>query len=551
MNPAQSFPTESPTPLDCQPSSRAKSFASWLPLAAIITLAVAARAWLHFTTPYVPGVNGAYYLVQSRALLEHGVLGIPDMPLTFHLHAALASLLAWMGGLAQADAIMWAVKLCDSVLPPLAAWPVFVLVQRWASQRGQGNAVPLTAAVLACLSSPLIGMLGDFQKNSLALVWLATLATTLRGWLDAPTRLRGVGVLVSLLLLGLTHIGVLGAAVLLVSAVMLIFLALRGGSVNWRHLLPWMEAGVGLLGLAAVVVLWRFDPARIHRLITALTNPAKFSTDGMQMPMMPGGGMGVLRWLPSAAFAMAVLPSLLIAWRRRNSLPAADAALVAGGALTVLALTGPWFSMDKSMRFNLIAMLPAIIVVAFALLHITTAWRRRTVLGLALCLGLSGTISLLPRGGHAILSDAAMHELQSLPQYISQPAQTLVCAQHGAEWWSAWFLHTRISQPTALRPADWQRYSEVFFLEVKSGMQMPMFAGGGHPPGLGPPGFGPPGSGKPGGMPPLPGMGPHPMMSAKIPPDAQVLHDGECLKLARILTPLQDILSRIPRSIAP
>ena len=368
----------------------------------------------------------------------------------------------------------------------------------------------------------------------------------LHGWLDAPTRWRGAGVLVCLLLLGLTHIGVLGAAVVLVSAVMLVFLALHGGSVNWRHLLPWMAAGVGLLSLAAVVVLWRFDPARIHRLITALTNPAKFSSDGMQMPMMPGGGMGALRWLPSAAFSLATVPSLIIAWRRRNSLPAADAALVAGGALTVLALTGPWFTMDKSMRFNLIAMLPAITVAAFALVNITTVWRRWTVLGLALCLSLSGTISLLPRGGHAILSDAAMRELKSLPQYISQPAHTLVCAQHGAEWWSAWFLRTRISQPTALRPADWQRYSEVLFLEVKSGMQMPMFAGGGRPPG-----FGPPGGGRPGAMPPPPGMGPNPMMSARIPPDAQVLHDGECLKLARILTPPQDILSRMPQSITP
>ncbi len=528
------MPTCLHSPLRC---GAAHSSARWLPIVLIIALAVTARAWLHFTTPYVPGINGGYYLVQARSLIEHGVLGIPDMPLTFYLHAALASLLAKVGGVAQADAIVWAVKFCDSALPPLAAWPVFVLVRRWAVRRGLGDGVPLAAAALACLASPLIGMVGDIQKNSLALVWLAALAMTLHGWMDAPTRRRGAGVLVCLLLLGFTHIGVLGAAVVMLSAVMLMFVARHGVSVNWRQLLPWMAAGAGVLGIAAVLVLWKFDPSRIHRLITALTNPAKFASDSVWIPMMPRGVMIAMRLVPSAGFALTVIPSLIIVWRRRRSLPAADAALVAGLALTVLALTGPWFSMDKMIRFSLIAMLPAIIVAAFAILNITTAWRRLAVLGVVLCAGIGSNAPALKRGGRAILSDAAMSELQSLSQQIKQPEHTLVCAQHGPEWWGAWFLRTRISQPGALRPDDWQRYGEVFFLEVKSGLQMPQ--------------FGPPGAGKPGAMPPMPGMGVNPFMSAQIPPDAPVLHDGACLKFARVLTPPPDVSLRNPKSTTP
>ncbi len=503
----------------------------------IIALAVVARAWLNFTTPYVPGINGGYYLVQARSLIEHGTLGIPDMPLTFYLHAALASLLSHVGSMAQTDAIVWAVKLGDSALPPLVAWPVFVLVRRWAARRGMGDGVPLAAAALVCLASPLLGMVGDSQKNSLALVWLAALAVTLHGWLDKQTLMRGVGVLVCLLLLSLTHIGVLGASVVMLTAVMLVFIALHGVSANWRHLLPWIAAGVALLCLAAALVLWKFDPMRIHRLITALTNPAKFASDGIQIPMMQGVGMNVLRWLPSAMFALTVIPSLIIVWRQRRSLPAADTALVAGVALTVLALTGPWFRMDKMIRFSLIAMQPAVIVAAFAFLNITTAWRRWTLLGVVLCVGMGSNASSLRRGGRAILSEAAMSELKSLSQHIKQPEHTLVCAQHGPEWWSAWFLRTRISQPTALRPDDWQRYGEVFFLEVKSGLQMPQ--------------FGPPGAGKPRAMPPMLSVGTNPFTSAQIPPDAQVLHDGECFKFARIISPPQNISSITPKTITP
>ena len=98
-------------------------------------------------------------------------------------------------------------------------------------------------------------------------------------------------------------------------------------------------------------------------------------------------------------------------------------------------------------------------------------------------------------------------------------------------------VRTRISQVTALRPDDWQRYREVFFLEVKSGLQMPR--------------IGPPGAGKPGAVPPMLSNGINPFVSAKIPPDAQVLHDGACLKFARILTPPPDILALTPPTITP
>jgi hypothetical protein len=507
-----------------------------LPVLGIIMVAVAARAWLLFGTDYVPGVNGAYYLVQARSLMERGVLGIPDMPLTFHLHAALAWLLVKVDGMGQADAILWAVKLCDAVLPPVVAWPVFVVVRRWAKARDQGDGVPLAAAALACFAWPWLRMVGDLQKNSLAMVWLALLAMALHRWLGAPTPMRGMVVLTSLLLLGLTHIGVLGATLVMLVLVMGVFLG-RRDSVSWRRVLPWLMAGLLLLVLAGALVLWKYDPARIHRLITALTHPAEFSDDGLQGPKPPHGGMIPLRWLPYLGFAAAVLPGLAVVWHRRNPLPAADVALVTGAALTVLVITGPWFGMDKAMRFYLIALLPAIMVGAFGVLQIPSPWLRRCLTGSVLLIGIGSTLTTLRRGGSAILSDAALVELRSLAKHVAQPERTLISAQHGVEWWTAWLLHTRVAQASALQPDDWQRYDSVCFLEIKSGLQMPFTPGGGGPPGAGPRGFGPPGASLPDAMPPQPAAGVNPMKSAAIPADAEVLHDSVCLKFARIAKP--------------
>ncbi len=90
-----------------------------LRLLILIAIAIAARAWLLFSTPYVPVINGAYYLLQARSLLEKGAFGVPDLPLTFMMHAALAKLLGAM--MEQNAAIVLAVKLAEATLPALAA----------------------------------------------------------------------------------------------------------------------------------------------------------------------------------------------------------------------------------------------------------------------------------------------------------------------------------------------------------------------------------------------------------------------------------------------
>jgi hypothetical protein len=151
--------------------------AAWL-VFAIVALGVALRAWLQFRTPLVPGINGAYYLVQARAMAERGTLAVPDLPLTFVVQAALARVVEWAGGLTLEQAVLFAVKVSDSLLPPLVALPVAWMGWRW-TRREDGAVSPaiwLAPALLVACGAQALQMTGDFQKNSLALVWLAALA---------------------------------------------------------------------------------------------------------------------------------------------------------------------------------------------------------------------------------------------------------------------------------------------------------------------------------------------------------------------------------------
>lgn len=510
------------------------------PLVWIMLAAVMGRSWLLFSTPFMPGVNGAYYLVQARTLLERGTLAISDMPLTFYLHAALSWLLAKVSGKTLMDTILVAVKICDAVLPPSVAWPVFALVRRWAKARGQGDAIPLVAAALISLSSPWFMIVGDLQKNSLAMVWLALLATTLHGWLQKPTAGRGVALLTVLLPLGLTHVGVLGAGLVLMVTVLMVFILHQGRLLRLRLILPWLAAGVALLLVTAALVSWKFDPSRIQRLFTALTNPMQFSSDGRHRLDQPNSLLSLDTWLPFFVFTAVVIPALIIAVRRRKELDASDFAIIVGGVLTVLMMTGPWFNQDKLMRFYLIAMLPAILVGSFSLLYIARRRVRQMVLGLVLLIGVGSSTRILFAGGRPVLATAAMVELQSLKGYIQNQGQTLIVTEHGVEWWSAWFLHTYIAQPEALRIEDWQNYETILFLEVKPGqVRLP----------AGPAPLGVHGAGSDDFRTPRTEKGQHPNKPRLITPHATLLHDGGTLRLARVVTAPNFVVADDVRSL--
>ena len=197
-------------------------------------------------------------------------------------------------------------------------------------------------------------------------------------------------------------------------------------------------------------------------------------------------------------------------------------------------MTGPWVQGDKVPRFYLIAIAPAVMAAAFALIHFK---HRRLRAGLAI-LGAACMIGpaffVICDGGRPIISEAGLRELRSLAPLIAAPNKTLVVARHGIEWWTAWALHTHIAQVPALRSADWRNFEAVYFLRSKIDSR-PM-------PGRGPGAFsfwnllsgGP----TPGGPPP--GGPPHnvnPMEDPEIPQDAGTVHDGDQFLFSRVSAP--------------
>jgi len=543
----------------------------WLLASTIVFIGAMLRALLLYSTTLVPGINGAYYLVQARSLIERGKLGIPDLPLTFTVQALLAKIVQWISGASLETSIVFAVKCADTILPPLVAIPVFALVRQWSRRSGAGNWVPACAALAAAAGAPALMMVGDFQKNSLALLWLAALLWSLHQWLELPSFKRALPPVLFLGLIGITHIGVFGWALALTVPVLALALW-RSTPETRRAILPWLFVGSGACALAAGLVLWKFDPARIARLANAVTHPVSYLQQS-QRPGMPSnnnprfgspantpndfrpqfanapgnfqrsgfsnrfsprpGGLLNWNWLPGAALMAASLGALAAVWFQRKTLPVSSLAVIGACGLVLFVLCGPWVTGDKVMRFRLIAVGPALLCASFALLQLNPAKMRNALAAVMMLALVVPGILHASQGGRPVITTQAADELRSMSSTISAPEKTLIVARHGLEWWTAWYLHTHIAHENVVTAADWKNFDNVYFRTKKAGMQMP----GGPVPGMpgqtdrrirqdAPPRF------ARAGFPPRGFGGPGPMGEPMIPDDADITHDGEFFTLA-------------------
>ena len=521
----------------------------WL-IALVILLASILRGSLLFGTALMPGMNGAYYLVQARAVLTHGTLGLPDLPLIFYVQASLARVVSWVSGWDLDSCILFSVKLTDSILPALVALPVALLVRRWAKSAATPAWIAPVAAAAVTLSAPILDMVGNFEKNSLGLLWLCLLLLFIHLWLTRPTLPNAAGVLCFWGLAALTHIGVFGASVMFGGLAIAFYLVMRRGE-GWRVLWPLLAATLAVGAIAAGVVLWKFDAGRVQKLTAALLHPADYLVGSNMGPGGPGGGPPggmpgfpgghtpaffiVMQAGPSLAFAVVSIAALLTCWRKRTGLSPADLCVACACAVGVLVLTGPWVHGDKAPRFFLIAIAPAVMAAAFALIHCKHRRLRAglAILGAACMIGPS--FFVVCDGGRPAISEDGLRELRSLAPLIANPNKTLVVARHGMEWWASWALHTHIAQAPALRSADWQTFEAVYFLRSKNDNR-PMPGGG-------------PGAFSLlrmlGGGPPPPGGPPHggpahtmnPMDDPEIPRDAETVHDGIQFIFSRVSAP--------------
>ena len=312
------------------------TLAAW---AAVIGLG-AWTAWQRWQvmsgSPYPIGIDGYYYPIQLRSLLERGHLAYPASPLAFWLMLPLAAL---------TDPITGA-KLGAVLGGALVVVPAFLVGRRLG-----GRAGGLAAAVAAATTGGSFYLSFEFVKNgvgltiALAAVWLALRAC------ERPNRGRIAALVIAIVATALTHKLATGVVAVLITPALI-------GAIRRRAAGRGLAlAGAGLIVVAIVLGVAmpnRFLGAReVDLARRAVTSDPDFTLPALVIdrgPDLPPRVLTLGEQTPIAALlTFALVLALIAAWRlprlRPSPPPAPEADAIVHAAIALIALTAlPWLA---------------------------------------------------------------------------------------------------------------------------------------------------------------------------------------------------------------
>jgi hypothetical protein len=416
-----------------------------LAVAALTAWAFWIRARFLFATPYPVGIDGYYYAVQLRDLIEQGRLHYPSAPLAFWLMAPAA----WL-----ADPIT-AAKLGAAAGTALGVVPAYLLARRLCGER-----VPaLLGAALVATSAGSFYLSTEFVKQglgtSVALAFVAAVPPLAGG----SSRSHAARWALAALLLVATFLAHKTSFVLalLVAAPLLVRYVVRGGAPA----IGGAAAGVAL-AVAAIVVLGFIQPQRFlaaHDL--ALVGRTLRPTWSLAPIRGLALGHEVLRAGLVACALLALQAGLRLVRRDRPPAPLPELAW-SFVALALALLLPVWAVGDDqglTLRVRVLAFVAlgplAALLVVRALAFLAPALRAWVAAGAA-----AGLLLALPArpGEGAVLTDGSLVQAVRALDGAVPEAATVVVPERHLVFMAAWYARVaaRLKPGPAADPSGYR-----------------------------------------------------------------------------------------------
>ena len=415
----------------------------------IFLLAAALRGSLLFRQELIPGVNGGYYPLQVRSLLENGRLGFDDMPLYFWFNAFWVKVLAVFSGTPAESWIIPVVKTVDSLFLPLLLIPLYFIGRELRPPDKPGLFRDAAVAVFAAASPWPLMFTGDLQKNAFAIPFFFAFLLFGLKYLRHPSRRWMLAGLISLGLAGLSHFGVFVVAALTLG-LGLFFYAPR------RALLP-----VAALAVLSTGVVALFDPSRAWRLLMVAAE--LFRGPALLSPLGPPELLGYL-------FSWLLLGLGGYVWyKHKAKLDAVERVALPALLALIFFLSFPLIDADYARRFMLMLFVPQAVLCLFLFRLLSPRLGNALAVTLLLvCLSFSPGVI---RFKEPVITQAAFEELESLKTQLQLDENTLVIARHGLEWWAGWALHCKTGNEKGVDEETAGKYRQVLFLHQKKGKE--------------------------------------------------------------------------------
>jgi hypothetical protein len=458
----------------------------WPIILGLYLLATTLRAKLIFGSVELSGLNGSYYLVQVRGLMERASLPFSDLPLLFYLQKILVLMLEMVGAGSTDELVLMGVRLFDALVPSLVVVPIYILGRQLTKSSPISRILSVFAAVIVSTSYWYILMIADYQKNSLGLLLFAGFILALSKWDGSRNLKRCLPAAILFLAIGFTHVGVLGWAIVWTGFFMIVVWAI---SPSGQGVAKWLAGSMVLVALLVGFILPTVDPERAYRLQYALQNPVSFAGQLHDwkcnkrdenrcdfIEMMPGFAPPQPRWGQIMAlqneiglpFALVGILTLCLFWRERKKrdLNLGQRGGVLASALTLILLMGPWVADDKLIRFQYNAILLLIVCGLFILSTLSRPYIALALAVMGVSVSSMASFFAYDFAKVPLLHESAVRELHDMRAVLPDSSRSLVVAKHGLGWSVAWNLRVHVVPYSSLHEEAWANYDHVFFLRT-------------------------------------------------------------------------------------
>jgi hypothetical protein len=412
----------------------------------ITLIAIIFRLHVSFSHDLILGVDGGYYPLQVRSILNTGFLSFNDVPLYFYFCASIVKVLSLIGSPMPAESIISVIKIVDSAVLPLLAIPLFKMVTR--KHRPVSIAAAMVILSYAVLSFTPFIILGDLQKNAFAIPLAFIFILLWEDYLIDPVMRNLIAVLISVAVIALSHFGVFTfcLAFLIVS----LYIIYRK-----KAILPSLI--IFLVGFGIIAL---FDFNRAFRLITfwkvVFERPSIFQGP-LPFPLL----FNVL-----FSYFLAIFGVLQIR-RFKSELDKVSEYMVLTLIVLLAVFAFPAYDQQYFQRFNVLLFIPQLLLIAYLI-----RMNQKLVLPFSVSLVLLTTLSIFiyfSEEKKPCIDDQMFDDLQNINKYIAENKEkSIIIARHGLEFWTAWALNVTVVQDRAMDKIGLDNYRNVIFLEQKN-----------------------------------------------------------------------------------
>jgi len=407
------------------------------------------RLIFNFKFELIPGINGGYYPLQVRTLLETGHLGFSDMPFYFYLNAFFVKIVSLFTTVSIEQLIIYTSKIIDSISLPLLVIPLY-LINKNIFGNNLSKYFEIFLIGFATLSfSPLI-LTSDLQKNAFCIPLMLFFIYFLLLFYKNKSKKHIIVSVVFLILIGLTHFGVFSIS-LLIFILSLIF---------FYHKKAFLSIfGISVFGVLLVLL---FDSNRADRLLN-LWNLI------FERPVLLQGAISPPDLINYIFSYLLISLGIYYIIKQKKDFLSFQINILALFLFVVFILSFPLIDLEYAKRFSLLLYIPQIIIL-FVLFDFFNRLMRRIISALLVLITMTSVFLMTGNIKPPSITQEAYQDLKNLGQYVSEPDKTLIIARHGLEWWTAWQLQTKIGQDKSVNRNTTFKYQKIINLEQLNGI---------------------------------------------------------------------------------